>query len=35
VTLDQIQTLRAAGVVPQKVNYALRTEFLFDLFDSR
>ncbi len=30
-TLNQLETFRAAGVVPQNVNYALRTSFLFDL----
>ncbi len=30
-TLNQVETFRTSGVVPQNVNYALRTEFLFDL----
>ena len=30
-TLNQVETFHSSGVVPQNVNYALRTEFLFDL----
>ena len=30
-TLNQVETFRAAGVVPQNVNYALRTEFVTKL----
>ena len=30
-TLDQVQTFRSAGVVPQNVNYVLRAEYVLDL----
>ena len=33
-TLDRLQTFRAAGVVPQNVNYVLKTKLVMDLIES-
>jgi S1-C subfamily serine protease len=33
-TLDQVVSFRAAGVIPQNVNYAIRSDFILDLLDA-
>jgi S1-C subfamily serine protease len=34
-TLDQVASFRASGVIPQNVNYAIRSDFVLDLLDDR